>query len=53
MLCCPVPIFEVLNVATPRDKPALPSVVVPFLKVTVPVGIPPSVAVTFAVNFTV
>jgi hypothetical protein len=42
---------DVVNVATPPLSMAEPSVVVPFLKVTVPVGTPPE-EVTVAVKVT-
>jgi hypothetical protein len=53
MLRWPELIFDVLNVAVSPDRVAFPSVVVPFLKVTVPEGVPPNAGTTFAVNFTV
>jgi hypothetical protein len=42
----------VANVATPPPNALVPRVVVPFLKVTEPVGVPVTAGVTVAVNVT-
>ena len=55
MECAPADRVEVVKVACPFPSSVLdPSVEVPFLKVTVPVGtpLPGAVAVTIAVNVT-
>jgi hypothetical protein len=51
MECVPTDSDEVLNVALPLLSVPVPSVVEPFLKVTVPVGVPP-LEVTLAVKVT-
>src|SRR5205807_3291232 len=51
MLCGPAVSAAVANVAWPELSVPVPSVVVPSLKVTVPVGVPP-LPVTVAVNVT-
>jgi hypothetical protein len=51
MECVPSDSPEVLNVALPLLSVLVPSVVEPFLKVTVPVGVPP-LDVTVAVKVT-
>lgn len=44
--------LETDKVALPPDRVPVPSVVDPFLKVTVPVGVPPNAGVTVAVKVT-
>ncbi len=52
MVCVPTVKAEVVNVATPLLSVPHPSTVVPSLKETVPVGVPPLASVTRAVNVT-
>ena len=50
--CVPALRVESLRAATPLLKGAVPIVEVPFLKVTMPVGVPPEEEVTVAMNVT-
>src|SRR6266849_1626054 len=50
--CCPLASDEVLNVALPPLSVPMPSVVVPSLNVTFPVGVPRVAGFTVAVNVT-
>ena len=52
MLCAPNPNVDVVKVATPPLMVEAPSVIVPSLKVTVPVGVPVVDELTVAVNVT-
>jgi hypothetical protein len=52
MLCVPTVSADVASDAAPPAKFCVPNVAVPFLNVTVPVGVPPELDVTVALNVT-
>lgn len=52
MECAPLAKLDVVNFATPALRLTTPNVVVPFLNVTLPVGVPRRAAFTVAVNVT-